>query len=369
VSVRRLLAATAACLALTACTASDSSVPTEPSPPPGTSDPSPTDTSTPSSSPTSTGGPVAPTTDLLDWKAVPGPVEEDVTRSSTFTVTVTADNTTARIAGAQTLELGAGGRVQISTVLVDQQRVVVVMEDERAERGDEATIVDTSGGTAVLDASSSPPTTVGGTWAMGRETVVHATVPDDGDYCLATVSLESGQGDSPWCAQERHGFRGAVISDAGLSVMSFDDRRPASCATLLAIDGADATPFEGVTECRGWDAARLDDGAVWSEVPKPNRQEDADFHARVGDTTYDLGPGTTGSLVWCGGAAYFVRDPQADADPARLLRFSPDGTLAVVYESASQGNAFLSVPRCGGDAITLTSYGDQGDEQVTADLG
>ena len=368
-SVRRLLAAGVACLALTACTASDSSVPPEPSPPPGTSEPSPTDSSTPSSSPTASGGPVEPTTDLLDWQPVPGPVEANVTRSSTFTVTVTANNTTARIKGAQSLELGSGGRVSVSTVLVDQQRVVVVMEDERAQRGDEATIIDTSGGTAVLDGSSSPPTTVGGTWAMGQETVVHATIGDDNAYCLATVSLESGQGDSPWCAEERHGFRGAVITDAGLSVMSFDDQRPASCATLLAIDGGDATPFDGVTECRGWDAARLDDGAVWSEVPKPNRQEDAVFHARVGDTSYDLGPGTTGSLVWCGDAAYFVRDPQADTDPARLMRFSPDGTLAVVYESASQGNAFLSVPRCGGDAITLTSYGDQGDEQVTADLG
>jgi len=310
VSVRRLFAAAAACLALTACTASDSSVPPEPTPPPGTSEPSPTDSSTPSSSSTASGGPVEPTTDLLDWQPVPGPVEENVTRSSAFTVTVTADNSTARIAGAQTLELGSGGRVRVSTVLVDQQRVVVVMEDEPAERGDEATIIDTSGGTAMLDGSSSPPTTVGGTWAMGQETVVHATIGDDNAYCLATVSLESGQGDSPWCAEERHGFRGAVISDAGLSVMSFDDQRPASCATLLAIDGADAVPFEGVAECRGWDAARLDDGAVWSEVPKPNRQEDAVFHARVGDASYDLGPGTTGSLVWCGGAAYFVRDPQ-----------------------------------------------------------
>jgi hypothetical protein len=369
VSVRRLLAVTATCLALTACTASDSSVPPEPSPPPGTSEPSPTDSSTPSASPTSGGGTVKPTTDLLDWRPVPGPVDEDVTRSSTFTVTVTADDTTARITGAQSLELGSRGRVSVSTVLVDQERVVVVMEDERAERGDEATIIDSSGGTAVLDGSSSPPTTVGGTWAMGQESVVHATIGDDNAYCLATVSLESGQGDSPWCAEERHGFRGAVISDAGLSVMSFDDQRPASCATLLAIDGAEATPLDGVTKCRGWDAARLDDGAVWSEVPKPNRQEDAVFRARIGDTTYDLGPGTTGSLVWCGGAAYFVQDPQADTDPARLLRFSPDGTLAVVYESASQGNAFLSAPRCGGDAITITSYGDQGDEQVTADLG
>ena len=81
--------------------------------------------------------------------------------------------------------------------------------------------------------------------------------------------------------------------------MSFDDQRPVSCATLLAIDGADATPFEGVTECQGWDAVRLDGGAVWSEVAKPNRQEDAVFHARVGDRRYDLGPGTAGSLTWC----------------------------------------------------------------------
>ena len=103
-------------------------------------------------------------------------------------------------------------------------------------------------------------------------------------------------------------------------------------------------------------------------MPKPNRQEHAVFHASVGGATYDLGPGTTGSLVWCGSAAYFVRDPQTKADPARLMRFTPDGTLAVVYESASTGNAFLSAPRCGGDAITLTSYGEQGDEQVTAPL-
>ena len=131
-SVRRLLAVTATCLALTACTASGSSVPPEPSPPPGTSEPPPTDSSTPSASPTSGGGPVKPTADLLDWRPVPGPVEQDVTRSSTFTVTVTADDTTARITGAQSLELGSGGRVSVSTVLVDQERVVVVMEDKRA---------------------------------------------------------------------------------------------------------------------------------------------------------------------------------------------------------------------------------------------
>ncbi len=179
------------------------------------------------------------------------------------------DRSAVRIEGPESLGLSSGGRVKVSNVLVDQQRVVVVMEDKLAERGDEATIIDTSGGTAMLDGRSFPPTTTGGTWAMGQDTLVHATVINDDAYCLATVSLESGQGDAPWCAEPRQGFRGAIISDAGLSVMSFDDQRPVSCATLMAIDGADATPFEGVTDCQGWDAMRLGDGTVWSEVPKP----------------------------------------------------------------------------------------------------
>ncbi len=206
----------------------------------------------------------------------------------------------ARIEGPESLGLGSGGRVTVSNVLVDEQRVVVVMEDKRAERGDEATIIDSSGGTAMLDGKSSPPTTTGGTWAMGQETLVHATVGPDGAYCLATVSLESGQGDTPWCAEPRHGFRGAVLSDAGLSVMSFDDQRPVSCATLLAIDGADATPFEGVTDCQGWDAMRLGDGTVWSEVTDPKRPDDAHFLALLGGQALDLGPGTTGTLTYCG---------------------------------------------------------------------
>ncbi len=90
------------------------------------------------------------------------------------------------------------------------------------------------------------------------------------------------------------------------------------------------TRFErlpGVTECKGWDSALLDDGAVWSVVPKENRIESADFFARAGEGYFDLGPGTSGSLTPCGDAAYFVRDPQRDGDPARLMRWSADGEL------------------------------------------
>ena len=48
------------------------------------------------------------------------------------------------------------------------------------------------------------------------------------------------------------------------------------------------------------------------------------------------------------------------------MRWTPDHTLEVAYESASTGNAFLGEPTCGGDVLTVTAYGEQGDEQVWA---
>ena len=101
-------------------------------------------------------------------------------------------------------------------------------------------------------------------------------------------------------------------------------------------------------------------------VLKENRIEAAQFFARVGDGYFDLGPGTSGSLVPCAGAAYFVREPQGDGDPARLMRWSPDGELTVAYETGQGGQATLSTPRCGGDTITVTALTSKGDEQVSA---
>ena len=82
----------------------------------------------------------------------------------------------------------------------------------------------------------------------------------------------------------------------------------------------------------------------------------------------DLGPATSGTLTWCGDAAYFARDPQRDGDDAALLRWSPERGLDVVYESPG-GQAFLTAPRCGGDALTVTALAQSGDEQVSAPLG
>jgi hypothetical protein len=133
----------------------------------------------------------------------------------------------------------------------------------------------------------------------------------------------------------------------------------------MTLDGDRATPFEGVPACKGWDGLVTADGAVWSVISNERRIEDGHFYARAGGGWFDLGPGTAGSLVWCGGASYFVRDPQREGEPAALMRWTSEDGLTVAYESPG-GQAFLSEPRCGGDTITVTAMAEAGDEQVTA---
>jgi hypothetical protein len=136
----------------------------------------------------------------------------------------------------------------------------------------------------------------------------------------------------------------------------------------VRLAGSETTPFEGVPDCTAWDGLVTDDGAVWSVIPHERAVENAEVHARAGDGWFDLGPATSGSLTWCGDAAYFVRDPQRDKDPARLMRWNADDGLETVYET-SGGHAFLEVPRCGGDSITVTARAQSGDEQVSAPAG
>jgi hypothetical protein len=151
--------------------------------------------------------------------------------------------------------------------------------------------------------------------------------------------------------------------------MTFDDARPVACRTVNLLDGSGVPqPLEGPEACAAWDVAATADGAVWSEVPRPRRQEEAHFHATADGTFFDLGPGTTGSLVPCGDAVFFVRDPQGSDEPARLMRWTADRTLEVAYESASVGNVFLGEPVCGGGVLTLASFSEEGDEVVWANV-
>jgi len=307
-------------------------------------------------------------TQLLDWKQVPGSVDDTVTRSGGWTLTVNQAETEARLEGPSSgTGIRADQRQQVSDALIDGDHAVVVLQDKQETRPSSATVVDLhSGDTFTVDGRSDVPTTNGGTWALGGGRLLHATV-HQGSYCIASVDLATRRSTLGWCAPARHGFNSAAITPAGDSLLTFDDSHPA-CRTVVALDGRTVTPFEGVPDCSGWDGLLTRDGAVWSIIPKEHQIEAAQAYARTGDGYYDLGPSVSGTLVWCGGAAYFARDPQRDSDPAELMRWSPGDGLDVVYRSKGR-HAFLSPPRCGGDTITVTAMAQSGDEQVTADLG
>lgn len=304
---------------------------------------------------------------LLDWSPVPGPVEATVVRNSTWTLTADEAGSSWRLEGPGP-DLGgeAGARERISDARLDQDWAVVVLQDTREQRAGRAVVTElATGDQFTLDGSSEVPTTNGGSWALGQGQLAHATVSDRA-YCLAVVDLPSGSATPGWCAPPRHGFNGVRITPSGLSLMTFDDSRP-SCRTVARVVGSETVSFPAVSRCSSWEGLLLEDGEVWSEIPREKRIEEALLRARVGDDHYDLGAGTSGTLTWCAGAAYFVRDPQRTGDPARLLRWDPERGLDVVHESPS-ARGFLTAPRCGGDTLTVTVFDEAGDEQVSARL-
>ena len=313
---------------------------------------------------------VRPVDDPLAWSAVPGSTRDLVTVGHGWRLTIAAGGGTARLDGPRPRTFQAGDHSTISDAFLDGAHALVVSEDKLAGRPDLATLVDlTSGRVTTLDRSSSPPTSVGGTWALGPDTLVHATVGAHHAYCLASVDLHTGHGSTGWCAEARHGFSRAAVTADGETLMTFDDHHP-SCRTLVTVQGGRLTPLPGVTRCKGWDSAALAGGVVWSVVPKDRRIEAAHVYGRFASGWYDLGRGTSGSLVACAGSAYFVRNPGSRSDPATLMRWTPgDATLSTVFASKGRGNAFLSPPRCGGDHLTVTAYSSAGDQQVTAAVG
>lgn len=357
----RYAAGAALVLALAGCSSDDNTAGPEPEPSP---------TGSPSSSAPETTSPSSPTSSpdgaKPDWKPVPGPVRDSVTTGGGWTLTVKGNGASWSLDGPQTSTGGAQSGFRVSDALMDADWAVAVLQDRTEQQPSRAVVTDLSTGKSfTVDGKSDVPTTNGGTWALGGGRLLHATV-SKGAYCVATVDLASRKSTLGWCAPKRTGFNGAEITPAGTSVLSFDSGRP-SCRTLMSLDGSHGTPFDGVPDCKGWDGVVTDDGTVWSMIPNEHRIEEAHFYATTSDGQQDLGPGTAGTLVWCGGAAWFARDPQREGDPAALMRWTAGDGLQVAYESPG-GRAFLSAPRCGGDAITVTAMAEQGDEQVTASV-
>ena len=309
-----------------------------------------------------------PSTHLLDWT----PIASDgvVTRGRDWSLTVVSQGSAAVVEGPDRIEIPAGQRRRISDTLLDDRYAVVVSQDRLEERASVATVVDlTTGVRTTLDARSTPPTVNGGSWSMYDGTLVYPTYGPGRSYCLASVDLASGRGTLGYCAPARHGHTRVHLTADGATILTFDDGRP-SCRTpaLLSADLRAASPLPGPEECAGWDAVAVPGGAVWSEPVREQQIETGDYFATHAGRRYALGEGTSGALVRCGDSAYFSQDSQSESGKARLLRWTPDGTLQVVYESPGRGNAFLSPPRCAGDVLTVNAYGEGGDEQVWASV-
>ena len=375
--------ATAGCSGGSTRTTATSGHPASRSATPSAGSGSPTASASPSASEASgtggaggTGGtaqhpaPVTATSHLLGWKPVPGPVDTTVTREGRTTLAVDQAGTSARITrpGAGTTTISADARQRVSDTLLDGDWAVVVLQDRQETQPSVAHVVnladDQQGFT--LDGHSDVPTVNGGTWALGDGHLLHATI-DKGRYCVATVDLGTATSTLGWCAPPRTGFNAGRITPYGDSVLSFDDSRP-SCRTVARVDGVRLDPFPGVPDCTAWEGLLTRDGAVWAVIPHERQVEESQVYARSADGYVDLGPAVSGSLTWCDGAAWFVRDPQTDRGPAALLRWTAADGLQTAYESHG-AHAFLEVPRCGGSAITVTARSSAGDEQVSADLG
>lgn len=321
--------------------------------------------STPTASEPSPTGSGEPDAGRLDWKPVPGPTSTTVTVSGPWTLRVPQSGGEAVLDGPDPRTVTAPARHRVTDALIDGEYAVVVTEDERAQQPNTATVVDlATGRTFTLDGDADVPTTTGGSWALGEGRLLHAT-SRGGAYCLASVDLATRDGEVAWCAPPRSGFNGVRVTDAGTALLSFDSARP-SCRTVGEISDGELVPVDDAPACTGWDALLLGDATLWSVAAKQSRIEEAALYVRDAGQTEGLGAGTSGSLVACGGSAYFVRDPQRGGDPARLMRWTPGEGLSVAYETRAVGGAFLSEPRCGGDAITLTALTEDGDEQVTA---
>ena len=337
------------------------------SPTTATGEPSPSASTTPTGDPSGEPSVATPTTALLDWKDAGAIGRDTVTVGDPWIVTVPDSGAGALVDdGQRTVTVAAGKGRRVNDAILDDDLLLVVAQDKQESRPQLLTLVDLE--SSKRSTITSPEPATGGPVAFHDGLVAYATTGPGGTYCVATYDVDSGHGEVGYCAPRRHGFSHLSISDEGIALMTFDATRPVSCRSLVSMgDHGTTTPVRGVPSCTGWDVLLTDDGgAVWSALPNEQQVERGDFYATTGDSVTELGPGTTGTLTWCGDSAYFVRDAQKDVDKARLLRFTPQGTLEIVYESPGEGEAFLAPPECSGDRITVTAYGEGGDERVWA---
>ncbi len=316
----------------------------------------------------STGAPTTePADGPLEWKPTGHDPDERVIVGDRWTAVVT--ETEVAFEGEERIVVPAAEGGSVDAVLLAGDTAVV-----SASFGGEAStgwgvLVDL--GTGEQTRIVSPEPANGGGWAMVDDDLYYPTLGEGGAYCLATMATADTNGEDGWCAPARTGFTNLSASEHGVGLVTFDDRRPVSCRTAHLLDQASQPrPVDAPTQCKVWDIAATATGVIFSEVPKAQRQEVARFRAKADGPdgpVQNLGGGTTGTLIACGGDAFFVRDPQAPSDPARLMRWNGED-LSVAFESTSIGNTFIGEPECADGIVTLNVFGEEGDEQVSASV-
>lgn len=347
--------AIAAALLLVAAGCADDSEPT--------AEPTTSPSDSPSESP-SESEPVAP----LDWQPTGHSVDERVIVGERWTGIATESEVRfqSNTDDADDVSVPAAGSATVNAVLLEGDTAVVSFAF-----GGETTVglgyrIDLATGEQTEIVTPQPAN--GGDWALIDDSLYYPALDEDENACLATLAVTDGNGEDGWCPPGRVGIAELEANDHGVGAMLFDYDSDISCRTLTLLDQTGVPqPVEGPADCAGWDIAATGTGIIWSEIPRPKRQEVAVFHALVDDAPQRLASGTTGSLTSCGDDTFFVSDPVKATDPARLLRW--DGTtLSVAYESASKGNAFLGRPECADGILTISSFGEDGDEQVSASV-
>lgn len=314
--------------------------------------------------PSASSDPSEPTENILDWEKSEVSNETRIAGTDTeLRLPQSGAKATITGAGDSDVVVPAGKGRRITDAFLTEKHAVVIAQDKTETRPQAVTIVDLASGKKSTLGDPAPGT--GGPWAMAGTQLAYATYTPGSDYCLATYDVAADSGQKGFCAKKGHGFSNVSVTPHGLAMMSFDNKRPVSCRTLVTVDGTQTTPIEGVPECKGWEAMATESGAIWSILPNENQVERGEFHATVDGETVDLGPGSASTLTWCGDSAYFARDA-SKGKPAQLLRWTPQDTLEVVYESPGKGQGFLSPPACGGGVLTVSAYSEGGDERVTA---
>src|SRR5262249_1907302 len=158
--------------------------------------------------------PLPATKSLLEWVAAPGSVANTVTTNGTWFLTIESSGQAYRLHGPTT-SFGTGEEgTRIPNAPLDPAR---------AGGGRQAAGGGPAGGAGevtelgkgeefTIGSDADVPTVPGGTWALGGDTLLHATTGSGGTFCLAAVDLDSRESAVSWCAAGKQGFKAAHVT-------------------------------------------------------------------------------------------------------------------------------------------------------------